>query len=1171
MANGNYFVTAKATDNRGLSTNSQNLHLKVKGNNLAPTVSLTSPTNGSNFTSPASITLTANASDADGTVSKVEFFNGSTKIGEDLTAPYGFSWNGVANGNYVITAKATDNGGVITTSLSVDLAVTNSVANMAPTVNLTSPTNNSTFTSPASITLTANASDADGTVSKVEFFNGSTKIGEDLTAPYSFSWNGVANGNYFVTAKATDNGGLSTSSQSIEIAVTTSQANIAPVVNLTSPSNGSTFTAPASIMLTADASDGDGTISKVEFFNGSTKIGEDLTAPYSFSWNGVAEGTYSITAKATDNGGLSTSSQSIEIAVTTSQANIAPVVNLTSPSNGSNFTAPASIMLTADASDGDGTISKVEFFNGSTKIGEDLTAPYSFSWNGVAEGTYSITAKATDNGGLSTSSQSIEIAVTTSQANIAPVVNLTSLSNGSTFTAPASIMLTADASDGDGTIAKVEFFNGSTKIGEDLTAPYSFSWNGVAEGTYSITAKATDNGGLSTSSQSIEIAVTTSQANIAPVVNLTSPSNGSTFTAPASIMLTADASDGDGTISKVEFFNGSTKIGEDLTAPYSFSWNGVAEGTYSITAKATDNGGLSTSSQIVNISLKNSVNLAPIAQLTSPSNGSTFTAPASIMLTADASDGDGTISKVEFFNGSTKIGEDLTAPYSFSWNGVAEGTYSITAKATDNGGLSTSSQTVVISGVRGSIANLAPTVHLTSPSNGSNFTAPASIMLTADASDGDGTIAKVEFFNGSTKIGEDLTAPYSFSWNGVAEGTYSITAKATDNGGLSTSSYSIYFMVHSPSNFAPVVNLTSPSNGSTFTAPASITLTADASDGDGTISKVEFFNGSTKIGEDLTAPYSFSWNGVAEGTYSITAKATDNGGLSTSSQTATIVIVPISVHPTVSLVSLTRGTFTAPSNIILTADASDGDGTISRVEFFVNGVKVGDVLDQPYSFSWNNVLEGTYIITAKATDNASLTSASAPMEILVTKPNIPPSVQLTSPAKNKSFGSPATITLSADATAFDSQIVKVEFFEGNNKLGEDAVIPYEFEWKNVSIGDYNITAKVTDSHGLTATSTVVVTKVVENSKIKIYPNPVSTTTTIEFSMAQEAYAELQIFDAQGSLISTAFKGVVKANELQQVKLDASALSRGLYFCRVIYNNGASYFKDWLEAKMIVIK
>jgi hypothetical protein len=273
----------------------------------------------------------------------------------------------------------------------------------------------------------------------------------------------------------------------------------------------------------------------------------------------------------------------------------------------------------------------------------------------------------------------------------------------------------------------------------------------------------------------------------------------------------------------------------------------------------------------------------------------------------------------------------------------------------------------------------------------------------------------------------------------------------------------------------------------------------------------------------------------------------------------------------VNLVSTTRGTFSAPSNIILTADASDADGSVSKVEFFVNGIKIGDVSDFPYSFLWNNVAVGTYRVTAKATDNAGLTSVSAPMEIIVNKPNIPPIVQLTSPVQNKSFSDPATISLSADATAFDSEIVKVEFFDGTTKLGEDATMPYEFKWSNVTIGTYNLTAKVTDTHGLTATSEIVITKVVENSKIKIYPNPVTTTTTIEFSLPREAYAELQLFNAQGKLISTPFKGVVRANEVQQVKFDASGLSKGMYFFRLIYNDGASYFKDWLEAKMIVIR
>src|SRR5690606_26125216 len=79
------------------------------------------------FTAPASITITANASDADGTVSNVQFYNGNTLIGSDATAPYSFTWNNVASGNYAITARATDNSGVTTTSSIINITVSNPV------------------------------------------------------------------------------------------------------------------------------------------------------------------------------------------------------------------------------------------------------------------------------------------------------------------------------------------------------------------------------------------------------------------------------------------------------------------------------------------------------------------------------------------------------------------------------------------------------------------------------------------------------------------------------------------------------------------------------------------------------------------------------------------------------------------------------------------------------------------------------------------------------------------------------------------------------------------------------------------------------------------------------------------------------------------------------------
>jgi hypothetical protein len=287
--------------------------------NLLPTVSLTAPLNNTSYRAPATIVINANAADADGTISKVEFFNGATLLGSDLTAPYSFSWTNVAAGTYRLTAKATDNAGSTSTSTAITVLV-NPAANVLPTVSLTSPLNNSTFNAPATINITANASDADGTISKVEFFNGATLLGSDLTAPYSFSWTNVAAGTYRITAKATDNGGGVATSSAITVVVNPA-ANVLPTVSLTSPLNNSTFNAPATINIMANAADANGTISKVEFFNGATLLGSDLSAPYSFSWTNVAAGTYRLTAKATDNSGAVTTSAATSIVVNASTSN----------------------------------------------------------------------------------------------------------------------------------------------------------------------------------------------------------------------------------------------------------------------------------------------------------------------------------------------------------------------------------------------------------------------------------------------------------------------------------------------------------------------------------------------------------------------------------------------------------------------------------------------------------------------------------------------------------------------------------------------------------------------------------------------------------------------------------------------------------------------------------
>jgi len=104
-------------------------------------------------------------------------------LGQDLTSPYSFTWSNVAAGNYTITAKATDNSNAVTTSTAITLTVNASGVNIAPTIALTSPSNNSVFPSGSTVVLQATASDADGTISKVKFYKGTTLLGTDLTAP----------------------------------------------------------------------------------------------------------------------------------------------------------------------------------------------------------------------------------------------------------------------------------------------------------------------------------------------------------------------------------------------------------------------------------------------------------------------------------------------------------------------------------------------------------------------------------------------------------------------------------------------------------------------------------------------------------------------------------------------------------------------------------------------------------------------------------------------------------------------------------------------------------------------------------------------------------------------------------------------------------------------------
>ena len=190
----------------------------------------------------------------------------------------------------------------------------------------------------------------------------------------------------------------------------------------------------------------------------------------------------------------------------------------------------------------------------------------------------------------------------------------------STQTIPTNLYIAAKVTNNEGTISKVEFYNGSTKINDKTWAPYEAYYINAAAGTYIITAKVYTSTGATATSAPVTVTVlrqdgTTAETNTPPTVTLTSPSTTSSFTAPASVTIAANASDAGGSISKVEFFNGTTKLGEDLSSPYSFTWSNVNAGTYTLTAKATDNSGHTAVSAPVNITV------APVALASCSSSG----------------------------------------------------------------------------------------------------------------------------------------------------------------------------------------------------------------------------------------------------------------------------------------------------------------------------------------------------------------------------------------------------------------------------------------------------------------------------------------------------------------------------------------------------------------------
>ena len=255
-------------------------------------------------------------------------------------------------------------------------------------------------------------------------------------------------------------------------------------------------------------------------------------------------------------------------------------------------------------------------------------------------------------------------------------------------------------------------------------------------------------------------------------------------------------------------------------------------------------------------------------------------APGTFAVTAAASDPDGTIARVDFYSGATHLGSATAAPYRIEIPDAAPGTYSFAAVATDDRGAQAASAPVAVR------VNAPPSVALQSPAAGALVTAPATFTLTASASDADGAIARVDFYTGATLLGSSTSEPHAFTWPNVGPGRYALRAVVVGGDGATASSATIDVRVNAP----PVIALTSPAPNASLNAPASIALSAEASDFDGSIAQIEFFSGSTLIATLTTPPYAILWTGVPQGTYILTARATDDLGAAVTSSSVSVTV-----------------------------------------------------------------------------------------------------------------------------------------------------------------------------------------------------------------------------------------------------------------------------------------
>ncbi|NQZ07628.1 MAG: chitinase C-terminal domain-containing protein [Algicola sp.] len=268
-----------------------------------------------------------------------------------------------------------------------------------------------------------------------------------------------------------------------------------------------------------------------------------------------------------------------------------------------------------------------------------------------------------------------------------------------------------------------------------------------------------------------------------------------------------------------------------------------------------------------------------------------------------------------------------------------------------------------------------PTVSFTAPKDNSTVNLDESVSLLVNAADEDGTIESTVFYVNDAIV----TSP----WIADSTGNKQVKVMVTDNDGLSAEA--VVNITVKGINPLPVVTIDSPTSPVSIEQGQALSVIVSASDpaADDHITKVELLIDNAVFDVDTTAPYEFSWPATSVGAHVVTARAFDSQNDNAVSEALQVTVTGNEAPRTAITSPAAQSQFAVGANVNITADASDSDGSVAQVEFFVDGISIGLDNSAPYSYSWVTSGAGQQQLSVVATDDkgAQTTSASVPVVI----------------------------------------------------------------------------------------------------------------------------------------------------------------------------------------------